>query len=167
MVIFAEFSIASLVLFATSSIFAILFVGLKTSYECYYLKKSELHEAEVIDVLTSWNRKLADRGIKFSLVRRYFVIVINADFKKEKFIYPLICGEKLRRDDEESQNKSNKNKEKEENLQQTAQAETDPTVLIPTGQIEPQPARDTLGDPNLKKDHATLKYTYLSEVIRI
>ena len=37
-----------------------------------------------------------DKGVKFSILRKYFVLVINADFRKEGYTYNLSYGRLIR-----------------------------------------------------------------------
>lgn len=64
------------------------FIGL----ENYFLKKSRMYEETVINVLKEENEKFRERGIKFSCIRYYYVIVLHAEYKRKNKKYQLAQG---------------------------------------------------------------------------
>lgn len=86
-ILFFLFAITALI-----TAFVILFHGVLDNY---YLRKSRDYEDVVIDVLHEWNQKYLDKGIKFSIMRSYYVLMIHADYKKPDFKYNLLFGKRI------------------------------------------------------------------------
>jgi hypothetical protein len=57
-----------------------------------YLTKSRSYEEVVIKILSKWNKRFRQKGIKFSIMRSFYVLMIHADYKKPGFKYNLVFG---------------------------------------------------------------------------
>jgi hypothetical protein len=58
----------------------------------YYFKKSLEYEGTVVGILSTWNEKYREKGIKFSIMRSFYVLMIHADYKKPGFKFNLVQG---------------------------------------------------------------------------
>ena len=89
-------------------------------HDIYYENKANQYETTVSKVLEKWNDKFSEKGVKFSILRKYFVLVIHADFRKEGYTYNLHNG-KLIRDNEGKLIRQKKKEIKKPNIANTSQ----------------------------------------------
>lgn len=86
----SQFNIVFFIIFIVISLVTILTIVFNMVVSQYYLRRSKGYEKTISKVLEKWNEKYWEEGIKFSLMRSFYVLMIHADYKKEDFKYNLV-----------------------------------------------------------------------------
>ena len=79
-------------IFLAISVFTFGFVIVNLCIDSYYFNRSKKYEDTVVNILQKWNETFRPRGIKFSIIRSFYVLMIHADYKKEGYKYNLVQG---------------------------------------------------------------------------
>ena len=92
---FSGFQLWSFFIFSAMAIATVLVLVLNLIYDNRLLKKSREYEEIVIEILSKWNKKYREKGIKFSIMRSFYVLMIHADYKKPSYKYNLVFGKRI------------------------------------------------------------------------
>jgi hypothetical protein len=92
---FSGFQPFFFIIFVIISLVTIAMIIIGLVVDNYYFQKSKMYEDVVIDILHKWNKKYRDKGIKFSIMRSFYVLMIHADYKKPGFKYNLVFGKRI------------------------------------------------------------------------
>lgn len=89
---FSGFKPLFFIIFVVISVCTFTFVVVNLCVDSYYFNRSKKYEDTVINILQKWNETFRARGIKFSIIRSFYVLMIHADYKKEGYKYNLVQG---------------------------------------------------------------------------
>lgn len=92
---FSNFEPLFFIIFVLSALATALVIVCGMYLDCYYLDKTKDYEKIVIDILYIWNEKFREKGIKFSIIRSFYVLMIHGDYKKPNFKYNLCYGKRV------------------------------------------------------------------------
>jgi len=158
-------------IFLGCSVVNIITLVFALAKDIYYEKKSQQYEEVIIKVLESWNNKFKHKGIKFGLIRSYYVLSIHGDFKKTGYKYSLELGKKLTLEEEIARlapKKSNQNRRTTHRPQLVPQNGYIQATTDENGQQSLyQQNNDVLGDVNIKVDYSSLRIIELNASIKI
>ena len=92
---FSGFQIVFFLIFLLISLLTMVTIVWGICLENFYNEKMKDYEKIIINILRVWNSKYKETGIKFSVMRSFYVLMIHADYKKSEFKYNLSYGKRV------------------------------------------------------------------------